>query len=95
MDTSRHTPEQAVTSASSCPSFNSRSPSRLPAAAFGDHPVDVQPVAGAVFSTWRSSAASPHQPSSRHQRLKKLLAEQALGIDMLKELAEETFDPGT
>jgi hypothetical protein len=30
-----------------------------------------------------------------NQRLKKLVAEQALDIDMVKELAEETLDPGT
>jgi putative transposase len=59
-------------------------------------------VSEATFNRWRAVYGGMKADEAKrlktleveNQRLKKLVAEQALDIDMLKELAEGTSDPG-
>jgi len=59
-------------------------------------------ISEATWNRWRSQyggmkaseAKRLKELESENARLKKLVANQALDIDMLKELAEETSDPG-
>jgi putative transposase len=60
-------------------------------------------ITEATFNRWRAQYGGMKADEAKrlksleveNHRLKKLVAERALDIDMLKELAEETFDPGT
>jgi putative transposase len=92
----RHTPEQAVRKI--------REGERL--LNEGQDLVEVLrhlEVTESTFNRWRAQYGGMKADEAKrlktlegeNQRLKKLVAEQALDIDMLKELAEETFDPGT